>query len=137
MVTRGRCNGTVGQSHKLTRCKIKICILHLQNQKMDVSFVAITTPSGNRTRVSPVAGAYSTTRPTVLEAVNPPDVRCCPSRNCATSICWPLVSIIYRMLCFANLSWHHGAFQYVCEINPPDAGSLPLLLMIMKLVCVR
>ena len=33
------------------------------------------TPSGNRTRVSPVAGAYSTTRPTVSEAVSPPFVR--------------------------------------------------------------
>ena len=29
------------------------------------------TPSGNRTRVSPVAGEYSTTRPTVLEAIMP------------------------------------------------------------------
>ncbi len=38
----------------------------MQIQKRDVSFVVCTTPSGNRTRVSPVAGAYSTTRPTVL-----------------------------------------------------------------------
>ena len=41
--------------------------------------VGSPTPSGNRTRVSPVAGAYSTTRPTVLEAVNPPSVRCTPA----------------------------------------------------------
>ena len=39
------------------------------------------TPSGNRTRVSPVAGAYSTTRPTVSEAVSPPSVRCAPCRS--------------------------------------------------------
>ena len=37
----------------------------------------VTTPSGNRTRVSPVAGAYSITRPTVSEAVIPPQLRCC------------------------------------------------------------
>ena len=36
----------------------------------------LATPSGNRTRVSPVAGAYSTTRPTVSEAVSPPWFRC-------------------------------------------------------------
>ena len=39
-------------------------------------FCRLATPSGNRTRVSPVAGAYSTTRPTVSEAVSPPYVRC-------------------------------------------------------------
>ena len=42
-------------------------------------FCRLATPSGNRTRVSPVAGAYSTTRPTVSEAVNPPSVRCLTS----------------------------------------------------------
>ena len=45
-------------------------------QKVDVSIVELTTPSGNRTRVSPVAGAYSTTRPTVLKAVSPSRLRC-------------------------------------------------------------
>ena len=40
----------------------------------------LATPSGNRTRVSPVAGAYSTTRPTVSEAAIPPSVRCAPGQ---------------------------------------------------------
>ena len=42
------------------------------------------TPSGNRTRVSPVAGAYSTTRPTVSEAVSPPFLRCPPAARRAS-----------------------------------------------------
>ncbi len=42
--------------------------------------------SGNRTRVSPVAGAYSTTRPTVSEAVNPPYVRCAQVKKADTYI---------------------------------------------------
>eukprot|EP00960_Hanusia_phi_P071757 767623-Hanusia_phi.AAC.2 len=35
------------------------------------NFVQSGTPTGNRTRVSPVAGAYSTTRPSVYGAVMP------------------------------------------------------------------
>ena len=57
----------------------------------------LSTPSGNRTRVSPVAGAYSTTRPTVSEAVSPPSARCC-LHNFWESI-WLVCARFYDNIC--------------------------------------
>ena len=41
-------------------------VLDLEPKRYGRVFCRFPTPSGNRTRVSPVAGAYSTTRPTVF-----------------------------------------------------------------------
>ena len=60
----------------------------------------LSTPSGNRTRVSPVAGAYSTTRPTVSEAVSPPSARCC-LHNFWESI-WPVCARFHFLCRFAT-----------------------------------